>query len=88
MTHLYDSMLSACSVKELEKVGESVTLVQASQLFLGQLPKGKERKKMFFSSLNCFGKGQQRFERSEVERIFYHMILRQYLQEMVSFFSD
>nr|CCA24011.1 bloom syndrome protein putative [Albugo laibachii Nc14] len=69
-------------VRKLQEACESITLVQASQLFLGQLSKGKERKKDEMTSLEAFGRGKGRYERSEIERVIYHMILRQYLSEM------
>lgn len=71
------------TVKELQEDCESVTLVQASQIFLGLVPKNKEKKKSKYMNLACFGKGAGKYERSEVERILYHMILRQYLGETV-----
>jgi hypothetical protein len=70
------------TVRTLQADNESTTLVQVSHIYLGQVSKGKERKKDQFSKLAGFGAGQGRFGRSEVERILYHMILRQYLREV------
>lgn len=77
------SILTRHSVRKLQEGCVSITLVQASQLFLGHITKGKERQKVEMESLEAFGRGKGRYERSEIERVMYHMILRQYLNEMV-----
>jgi hypothetical protein len=70
-------------VKELQRDNESATLVQVTQIYLGQTVKSKENKKDYFSRLHGYGYGKGKYERSEVERILYHMVLRQYLKEVV-----
>ncbi|KAG6956621.1 hypothetical protein JG688_00011338 [Phytophthora aleatoria] len=76
--------LLPCSVvvKSLQGSGDPTTLVQIAQIFLGMVVKGREWKQNQFSQLGGFGKGKGRYSRSEVERILYHMILRQYLREV------
>ncbi|KAH7463816.1 ATP-dependent DNA helicase Q-like 4A [Phytophthora ramorum] len=69
-------------IKNLQETGDPTTLVQIAQIFLGLVVKGREWKQDQFSRLGGFGKGKGRYSRSEVERILYHMILRQYLREM------
>lgn len=77
-------VLRCAPVKALQADNESSTLVQISQVFLGQTVKGKEWKKDQFAQLPGFGAAKGKYERSEVERILYHMVLRQYLREVVS----
>ncbi|KAG3084943.1 ATP-dependent DNA helicase Q-like [Phytophthora idaei] len=69
-------------IKSLQGSGDPTTLVQIAQIFLGMVVKGREWKQNQFSQLGGFGKGKGRYSRSEVERILYHMILRQYLREV------
>ncbi|KAL4157255.1 hypothetical protein PRNP1_006278 [Phytophthora ramorum] len=69
-------------IKTLQETGDPATLVQIAQIFLGLVVKGREWKQDQFSRLGGFSKGKGRYSRSEVERILYHMILRQYLREM------
>lgn len=76
-------LLQRGAVKALQADNESTTLVQISQVFLGLAVKGKEWKKDQFAQLPGFGAAKGKYERSEVERILYHMILRQYLREVV-----
>ncbi|KAF1780604.1 P-loop containing nucleoside triphosphate hydrolase [Phytophthora cactorum] len=78
--------LLPCSVvvKSLQGSGDPTTLVQIAQIFLGMVVKGREWKQNQFSQLGGFGKGKGRYSRSEVERILYHMILRQYLREVAN----
>lgn len=71
------------AVKALQADNEPSTLVQISQHFLGNIAKGKEWKKDQFTQLPGYGSGKGRYQRSEVERILYHMVLRQYLREVV-----
>ena len=73
-------------VKTLHDGGDPTTIVQVAQIFLGLVVKGREWKQDQFSQLRGFGKGKARYSRSEVERILYHMILRQYLREVVGLY--
>jgi hypothetical protein len=75
------------SVKTLQADNEPCTLVQISHHFLGSLAKGREWKRDQFAQLPGFGAGKGRYQRSEVERILYHMVLRQYLREIVRCFG-
>lgn len=59
--------------------------MQISHHFLGSLAKGREWKRDQFAQLPGFGAGKGRYQRSEVERILYHMVLRQYLREIVRY---
>ncbi|TYZ58506.1 hypothetical protein PybrP1_010465, partial [[Pythium] brassicae (nom. inval.)] len=77
-----DCMKLLKMVKALQADNESSTLVQISQVFLGQIVKGREWKKDQFAQLPGFGAAKGKYERSEVERILYHMVLRQYLREV------
>ncbi|CAH0486404.1 unnamed protein product [Peronospora farinosa] len=77
-----DCVLLAEMIKTLQQSGDPTTLVQIAQIFLGLVVKGREWKQDQFSQLKGFGKGKGRYSRSEVERILYHMILRQYLREV------
>lgn len=69
-------------VKSLQDQNDPATLVQLAQVFLGLSVKGREWKADVFSQLSGFGKGKGRYSRSEIERVLYHMILRQYLREV------
>ncbi|KAE8998446.1 ATP-dependent DNA helicase Q-like [Phytophthora rubi] len=77
-----DCVALAGMIKSLQESGDATTLVQISQIFLGQTVKGREWKQEQFAQLGGFGKGKGRYSRSEVERILYHMVLRQYLREV------
>ncbi|KAE9234266.1 ATP-dependent DNA helicase Q-like [Phytophthora fragariae] len=77
-----DCVALAGMIKSLQESGDATTLVQISQIFLGQTVKGREWKQDQFAQLGGFGKGKGRYSRSEVERILYHMVLRQYLREV------
>ncbi|CAH0474734.1 unnamed protein product [Peronospora belbahrii] len=77
-----DCILLADMIKTLQETRDPATLVQVAQIFLGLVVKGREWKQDQFSQLKGFGKGKGRYSRSEVERILYHMILRQYLREV------
>ncbi|TDH71451.1 hypothetical protein CCR75_003494 [Bremia lactucae] len=77
-----DCVVLATMVQCLQESGDPTTLVQTSHIFLGLTVKGKEWKQTQYSQLEGFGKGKGRYSRSEVERILYHMILRQYLREV------
>ncbi|KAG6620915.1 bloom syndrome protein [Phytophthora cinnamomi] len=77
-----DCVALAGIIKTLQESGDPATLVQISQIFLGQTIKGREWKQDQFARLAGFGKGKGRYSRSEVERILYHMVLRQYLREL------
>ncbi|ETI52300.1 hypothetical protein, variant 1 [Phytophthora nicotianae P1569] len=77
-----DCVALAEMIKALQANGDPATLVQIAQIFLGMVVKGKEWKQDQFSQLGGFGRGKGRYSRSEVERILYHMILRQYLREV------
>ncbi|CAI5743567.1 unnamed protein product [Peronospora destructor] len=77
-----DCVLLAEMIKTFQQSGDPTTLVQVAQMFLGLVVKGREWKQDQFSQLRGFGKGKGRYSRSEVERILYHMILRQYLREV------
>jgi hypothetical protein len=70
-------------VKQLQRDNESVTLVQVSQLFLGQKLKNRKQKMAQFENLYGFGVGKSKFYKSEVERILHQMVYRQYVQEQV-----
>ncbi|KAK1944043.1 ATP-dependent DNA helicase Q-like 4A [Phytophthora citrophthora] len=76
-----DCVTLAGMIKRLQETGNPTTLVQVAQIFLGMVVKGREWKQDQFEQLSGFGKGKGRYSRSEVERILYHMILRQYLCE-------
>lgn len=76
-----DCVALAGMIKTLQETGSPTTLVQVAQIFLGMVVKGREWKQDQFEQLEGFGKGKGRYSRSEVERILYHMILRQYLLE-------
>jgi hypothetical protein len=75
-------------VQALQAENEQTTLVQISQAFLGQVAKAKDWKKDQFSKLPGFGAAKGKYNRSEIERILYHMVLRQYLREMVCALLD
>ncbi|EGZ19957.1 hypothetical protein PHYSODRAFT_312852 [Phytophthora sojae] len=77
-----DCVALAGMIKSLQESGDPATLVQISQIFLGQTIKGREWKQDQFAQLAGFGKGKGRYSRSEVERILYHMVLRQYTREV------
>lgn len=77
-----DCVALAEMIKTLQGSGDPTTLVQIAQVFLGMVVKGREWKQNQFEQLGGFGKGKGRYSRSEVERILYHMILRQYLHEV------
>ncbi|KAJ8533288.1 hypothetical protein ON010_g13966 [Phytophthora cinnamomi] len=81
-SHASSIRYALLSVKTLQESGDPATLVQISQIFLGQTIKGREWKQDQFARLAGFGKGKGRYSRSEVERILYHMVLRQYLREL------
>ncbi|RHZ10317.1 hypothetical protein DYB37_007505 [Aphanomyces astaci] len=62
--------------------GESLTVVQASAVFMGTISKDQHKRRAFIEGFHEFGAGKGRYDRSEVERIIYNMILRQYLDEL------
>ena len=62
---------------------ESLTVVQASAVFMGSLTKENQKRRPFYEKQEEFGAGKGRYDRSEVERIVYNMILRQFLDEVV-----
>ncbi|OQS07629.1 bloom syndrome protein [Thraustotheca clavata] len=62
--------------------GESITVVQASSVFMGSSSKDNQKRRAFYESLSEFGAGKGKFDRSEVERIIYNMILRQFIDEV------
>ncbi|ETV85975.1 hypothetical protein, variant [Aphanomyces astaci] len=62
--------------------GESLTVVQASAVFMGTISKDQQKRRAFIEGFHEFGAGKGRYDRSEVERIIYNMILRQYLDEL------
>jgi len=64
--------------------GDSLTVVQATGVFVGSTTKENSKKRSIFEGIPEFGAGRGRYDRSEVERILYNMILKQYLDEVVS----
>ncbi|KDO33919.1 hypothetical protein SPRG_01798 [Saprolegnia parasitica CBS 223.65] len=61
---------------------ESLTVVQASAVFMGSMAKDNQKRRAFYESFVEFGAGKGRYDRSEVERVIYNMILRQFLDEV------
>ncbi|KAF0696338.1 Aste57867_12897 [Aphanomyces stellatus] len=69
-------------VERAASEGESLTVVQTSAVFMGTVSKDQQKRRSFFEGFTEFGIGKGRYDRSEVERIIYNMILRQYLDEI------
>ncbi|KAH9085280.1 hypothetical protein Ae201684P_004990 [Aphanomyces euteiches] len=69
-------------VERAASENESLTVVQTSAVFMGTLNKDQQKRREFLEGLQEFGAGKGRYDRSEVERIIYNMVLRQYLDEI------